>query len=136
MRRAAARWEGLVSVRIRAAVAALVLLGAADGSADFARADDKAATPKKTSAAKTPDQAEKDEFRTTKREIQARLRNKQPSERIAALRQLHYYPNVDAVKLLVTAGLRDDEPSVRDAAYHTLLDFKDNAEIGAIFSLP
>ena len=42
---------------------------------------------------------------------------------------MHDYPNVDAAKLLVNVGLRDDEPSVRDAAYHTLLDFKDNAEI-------
>jgi hypothetical protein len=116
-------------VRIEAAVAVLMLLGAAVGPAGFVGADDKAATPKKTAAATTPDKAEKDEFGTAKREIQAKLRSKQTLERVAALRQLHNYPNVDAAKLLVTVGLRDDEPSVRDAAYHTLLDFNDNAEI-------
>jgi hypothetical protein len=121
--------EALMSARIRGAVLALAFLGAAVGPADFVRADDKAAAPARASAAKTPDRAEKDEFRAIKREVQARLRNKSSSERIAALRQLHYYPSVDTVKLLINPGLRDDEPSVRDAAYHALLDFTDNAEI-------
>jgi von Willebrand factor type A domain len=118
-----------MSVRVAAAIATLMLLGAAAGPADLAGADDKAATAKKTSAAKAPEKAEKDDFGTAKREIQARLRSKQPLERIAALRQLHDYPIVDAARLLVTVGLRDDEPSVRDAAYYTLLDLNDHADI-------
>ena len=45
------------------------------------------------------------------------------------MRQLNDYRNVDAAKLLVTVGLQDDEPSVRDVAYHQLLDFNDDLEI-------
>ena len=73
--------------------------------------------------------AAKDEFRAVRRDIQARLRNKQPFERIAAVRDLHHYPTVEAAKLLVAVGLKDDTPEVRSAAYDTLLDFKDDAEI-------
>ena len=117
-----------MSLRIAAAVAAL-LLGEAVDPAISVRADDKAATAKKTAAAKTSDKAEKGEFGSAKCEIQAKLRSKLSIERVAGFRQLHGYPNVEAAKLLVTAGLRDDDPSVRDAAYHTLLDLNDNADI-------
>ncbi len=71
----------------------------------------------------------KDQFRTARRDIQARLRNKLPFERAAALRELQKYPTVDAAKLLVTLGLKDGTPEVRSAAYNTLLDFKDDADV-------
>ncbi len=88
---------------------------------------DKAPTKSEPAAAAAADA--KEEFRTAKREIQARLRNKQPFERIAALRQVGHYPTVDAAKLVVGVGLKDDTPEVRSAAYDTLLDFKDDPEI-------
>jgi len=86
-------------------------------------------SPAKVSPAASSADDAKEEFRAAKREIQARLRNKQPFERIAALRQVGHYPTVDAAKLLVGVGLKDDTPEVRSAAYDTLLDFKDEPEI-------
>jgi hypothetical protein len=71
----------------------------------------------------------KDEFRAAKKDIQTRLRNKQVFERISALRDAGKYPTIDAAKLVVSVGLKDDAPEVRSAAYDTLLDFKDNAEV-------
>lgn len=118
-----------MSVPIAAAVAALMLGTAALGSAVLARADDSASTAKKSPPVKSPEQIEREELRATMRKIQARLRMKQSSERIAAVRQLHDYPSVDAAKMLVTIGLADDEPSVREAAYYTLLDLKDDEPI-------
>jgi hypothetical protein len=125
-----------MSVRIAASVAALLLLGVVVGPAERTRADDQP-VPKKSVSAKVPEKtardaakdADKDEFRTAKREIQVKLRNKQPFERVAGLRQLHDYPNAEAAKLLVTVGLKDDSAEVRSAAYDTLLDLKDNGEI-------
>ncbi len=72
-------------------LAALVLLGGWAGSAPHAFAADKAvakASAKETSA----DDPTKEEFRTVKREIQSRLRNKQVFERITALRDVGKYP--------------------------------------------
>ena len=71
----------------------------------------------------------KDDFRTVRREIQSRLRAAQPFDRASALRDLHRYPTVDAVKLLLNVGLKDDVPEVRTAAYDTLLDFKNDEGI-------
>ncbi len=48
----------------------------------------------------------KEDFRTARREISARLRNRDPLERVAAVRELQSYPTVDAVKLLVSNGLQ------------------------------
>jgi hypothetical protein len=121
-----------MQVRMALAMAALVLLTAAPTRLS---AEDKDSgttdSTAKDGAAKegvTKD-GDKEEFRAARREIQARLRKKQPFERIAALRDLHTYPTVDAAKLLVTVGLRDDTAEVRSAAFDTLLDFKDNSEI-------
>jgi hypothetical protein len=128
-----------MSVRIPAVVAALMLLIVAVSPARHVRAQDKpaqdkaapakSAPPKKAPPSKTAEEIEKDEFRAAKRELQVKLRSKQPAERIAALRQLSSYRNVDAARLMVTVGLRDDEPSVRDVAYHLLLEVNDDAEI-------
>ncbi|HVU88922.1 MAG TPA: VWA domain-containing protein [Pirellulales bacterium] len=122
-----------MSVRIPAALVALTLLTLAADTTGFVRADDQARTGKKVAVAKavtkTAEDAAKDEFRAAKREIQGRLRSKQVPERIAAVRQLNVYRGVEAARLLVTVGLQDDEPSVRDAAYHQLLDFNDDLDI-------
>jgi hypothetical protein len=122
-----------MSVRIAVAICALTLLGAAAIPPGVARADDPPAASKKVAPAKpvtkSAAETEKDEFRAAKREIQGKLRSKLPTERITALRQLNDYRNVEAAKLLVTVGLQDDEPAVRDVAYHLLLDFNGDVEI-------
>ncbi|HVU89704.1 MAG TPA: VWA domain-containing protein [Pirellulales bacterium] len=100
--------------------------------APAALAVDKAPKSAAKTAAKkeaAADNDAKEEFRAAKKDIQTRLRNKQVFERITALRDAGKYPTPDAAKLIVSVGLKDDAPEVRSAAYDTLLDFKDNAEV-------
>ncbi len=123
------RREGLMSVRIAAAVAVLMLWHAVADPAVLVRADESEGTAKKSPPVKSPEKVEREELRATMRKIQARLRMKQPAERVSAVRQLHDYPSVDSAKMLVTIGLVDNEPSVREAAYYTLLDLKDDEPI-------
>ncbi|HEY4311777.1 MAG TPA: hypothetical protein VGN12_20185, partial [Pirellulales bacterium] len=120
------RSTGFLSLALLIALAGGLLVervAAVDKAAPKANA---AKAPAKEAA---PDDPVKEEFRAAKREIQTRLRNKQVFERITALRSAGKYPTLDAAKLVVTVGLKDDAPEVRSAAYDTLLDFKDNDEI-------
>ena len=59
----------------------------------------------------------------------SRCATNRSSERTTALRDIGKYPTLDAAKLVISVGLKDDAPEVRNAAYDTLLDFKDNPEI-------
>ena len=80
-------------------------------------------------AAADDQESAKDGFRTARREISSRLHHRDTIERVAAVRDLHNYPTVDAVKLLLSVGFKDESPEVRTAAYSTLLDFKDDEAI-------
>ena len=57
------------------------------------------------------------------------VRSKKPFRPHRGCRDIGNYPTVDAVKLLMRSDSRMTAPEIRSAAYDTLLDFKDNAEI-------
>ena len=73
---------------------------------------------KKGAVAKAPDKAakdaDKDEFRTAKREIQAKLRNKQSFERVAGLGE--FLPTIPERLRSQAAGERRSEGRMRRAA--------------------
>jgi HEAT repeat protein len=71
----------------------------------------------------------RDAFRTAKPKLQTRLHKRQIEDRVEAVNELKRYPTVDAVKLLMVSLSREKALEVHEAAYETLLTFKDDAEI-------
>jgi HEAT repeat protein len=68
-----------------------------------------------------------EEFRQARQALQQRLRSKQPSDRIAAIKRLQDFPIADSVKLIQNS-LNDPADDVREAAYNTLLKLTGNQE--------
>lgn len=71
----------------------------------------------------------RDAFRAAKPKLQTRLHKKQIEERVAAVDDLKQYPTVDAVKFLMVSLSREKAMEVHEAAYETLVTFKDDQEI-------
>lgn len=80
----------------------------------------------RASAAKAPaDKA----FAKTKKEFQQRIRNKNASERIAALKLLEDHPTPEAADLVYVTMLDDRASDVRDAAVEFLAGLRDNSDV-------
>ena len=94
-------------------------------------ADKAEKTAIKTAATKEADgnSDAKDEFPPPRRTFKPGCATSKSLSALRALRDAGKYPTIDAAKLVVSVGLKDDAPEVRNAAYDTLLDFKDNAEV-------
>ncbi|HTU26134.1 MAG TPA: VWA domain-containing protein [Pirellulales bacterium] len=73
------------------------------------------------------------EFKAARPEIQRQMKSKTVSTRVEGVRRLAGYPQVEAAKLAITAGMVDEAPEVRTAAYETLLKFSTNEEICRYF---
>lgn len=69
------------------------------------------------------------EFQTAQRSIQMQLKAKRLDVRVAAIRKLEAYPLVESAKLLVQQGLASPDEELHQAAYATLLKFRNQPEI-------
>lgn len=69
------------------------------------------------------------DFKSAKREIQTKLRSREPADRVAALRELAEFKEVDAAKLVLATGFKNAAPEVRRAAFETLLAYKDEPKV-------
>ncbi len=69
------------------------------------------------------------EFRTAKVAIQQQLRSRKEDDRADAARQLARFATVDAAKLALNVGAKDESADVRDAAYAVLATISDNAQV-------
>jgi hypothetical protein len=69
------------------------------------------------------------EFRAVKASIQRQLRSRKPDDRADAIRRLAEFPVVDAVKMALQTGFKDDAPGVRSATFETLAKLNENQEI-------
>ncbi|MFN0020620.1 MAG: VWA domain-containing protein [Pirellulaceae bacterium] len=75
------------------------------------------------------------EFRSAQRGIQTQLKNKDRSQRLAAVKKLEEFPVVDAAKVLLASGLRSGDDEVRRASYASLFKFKEDKAIGLFLAL-
>ncbi|HEY2838101.1 MAG TPA: VWA domain-containing protein [Pirellulales bacterium] len=71
----------------------------------------------------------RDAFRAAKPKIQTRLHKKLIEDRVEAMQDLKRFPTVDAVKFVMVTLSREKAIEVHEAAYETLLEFKDDPEI-------
>jgi hypothetical protein len=75
--------------------------------------------------------ADKDAIpRNVQRTILQHMKGKKAELRVDAVRELAEYPSVEAARMLVQHGLASKYEEVRKAAYETLLDLRDNQEVG------
>lgn len=85
-------------------------------------------SPKQTAAAK-----QSDEHPTltdaARNRYASQIRNRTPEQRVATLRELSQFADVEAVRLILQYGLRDRVPQVHEAAAIALLKSRDNREI-------
>ena len=77
--------------------------------------------------AQAPDTAKPE--RSGSRATQRQLHSRSTADRVDAVRQLAQFPPLEGAKLAVQVGLADREVNVRRAAYETLLDWKDDAQV-------
>lgn len=63
------------------------------------------------------------------RSLQTQLHNRQPAQRVEAIRRLRSFPAMDAAKAIVPWALSDRVEDVRRAAYDALLSWKDDREV-------
>jgi hypothetical protein len=75
------------------------------------------------------DSAVSQEFRQAKAKLQMQLRSRQAADRVAALRQIGEFGDLDAAKLVMQLGLRDAAPEVRQAAFDALRSYRNQPEI-------
>lgn len=68
-------------------------------------------------------------FEAVKKAALEKFKSVKPAERAAGMAMLAGHPSVDAAKVLSEKGLKDRSSDVRQAAYQTLLKFKDDLEI-------
>jgi len=73
------------------------------------------------------------EFRAARPEIQRQMRSKTVATRVEGVRRLQGFPQVEAAKLAIAAGISDEAEEVRAASYETLLRFSANEEICRYF---
>ena len=78
-----------------------------------------------------PAAEENKEDRAELRIAQRQLRSPDETQRIEGIQRLGAMPGAEAAKIIVPAGLVDSAPAVRRAAYHALLAWKDDPQVGA-----
>lgn len=61
--------------------------------------------------------------------LSSQIRHRSPEQRVAALRELGSYADLEAVRLILQFGLRDRSPPVHEAATVALLKSRDNKQI-------
>ena len=61
------------------------------------------------------------------------MRSKTVATRVEGVRRLQGYPQVEAARLAIAAGINDEAEEVRAASYETLLRFSANEEICRYF---
>jgi uncharacterized protein YegL len=71
----------------------------------------------------------RDAFRAAKPKLQTRLHKRQIEDRVEAVKELKRYPTADAAKFLMVSLAREKAMEVHEAAYETLLAFKDDPDI-------
>lgn len=101
----------------------------AERSADAAP-DTKVADDAPDAAPDTDDV--KAQFKAAKSALQAQLRKRDDATRIAALEELKKYPTVEAAKLVLGALNQRQSAEVQEAAFSTLLAYKDNEDVGKL----
>ena len=67
--------------------------------------------------------------RADRRAVQTQLHARSAQQRAEAVRRLTEFPAVEGAKLALQVGLTDHEQEVRQAAYTTLLTWKENREV-------
>ncbi len=70
-------------------------------------------------------------FQKVKKDYQQRIRNKRPTERIAALKLLSDFPSGESADLVYVTLLDDKEEEVRDAAVAFLKAWRDREDVAA-----
>ncbi|MGE0534579.1 MAG: VWA domain-containing protein [Pirellulales bacterium] len=78
------------------------------------------------------DDAAKAAFKSVKSGLQAKLRNRDDATRLEALDELRQYPTADAAKLVLGIMQTRQSDAVQQAAYQTLLSFKDEEDVGRL----
>ncbi len=78
-----------------------------------------------------PAAEENKEDRAELRIAQRQLHSHDEMQRIEGIQRLGMMPGAEAAKIIVPAGLVDSAPGVRHAAYHALLAWKDDPQVGA-----
>ena len=74
----------------------------------------------------------KAQFKAAKSSLQTQLRKRDDATRIAALEELKKYPTVEAAKLVLGALNQRQSAEVQEAAFATLLAYKDNEDVGKL----
>lgn len=88
----------------------------------------QATTPKQTETPKQSD--ERPPFdQATRNRYATQIRQRAPEQRIAAIRELGEFRDLEAVRLILQHGLRERTPAVHDAATEALLKSRDHKEI-------
>ncbi|HEX7447550.1 MAG TPA: HEAT repeat domain-containing protein, partial [Pirellulales bacterium] len=106
---------------------------AEDGPSEEAPADKPKTSRSRNARSKEPkakaDPVKEKAFRQVQRSVLQQMRNKSPEVRTAAVRRLADHPTPDAARLLIDQGLASDFDDVREAAYETLLSYKNAEEV-------
>ena len=102
----------------------------ADATDDTKLAGDQDNAP--GDAAARDDDAIKAEFKSARSALQTQLRKRDDAVRIAALEELKKYPTVEAAKLVLGALAQRQSAEVREAAFQTLLSYKDDEDVGKL----
>lgn len=71
-------------------------------------------------------------FASAKKAFQSGMRNKDPADRVAALRKLGEFSTTEAAGLVLKLGLTDPALEVRKAARDVLAGFHENADVGKL----
>jgi hypothetical protein len=74
----------------------------------------------------------KAEFKSAKAALQAQLRKRDDATRVAALEELRKYPTTEAAKLVLGTLAQRQSAEVQEAAFETLLSFKDDENVGKL----
>ena len=71
-------------------------------------------------------------FKSVKSALQAKLRKRDDASRLEALAELEKYPTVEAAKLVLAVLGQRQSAEVQEAAYRTLLSYKDDEDVGKL----
>jgi len=74
----------------------------------------------------------KAQFKAAKSALQIQLRKRDDATRIAALEELKKYPSVEAAKLVLGVLAQRQSAEVQQAAFQTLLAYKDDENVGKL----